>query len=266
MVDHFAIGLAEFRQGRYHEAAEEFLAALEDDPDDPRRWSYLGMALAHLGQGAEAEAALNRAVTIGPEDGESWFHLGVARSLRSEWPEAVSAFRRAVGLLPRDMVAWHRLGVALSEAGDREAASLAFERALVLSREDGRTSAPALGAVDDHLDEAGARAERPEAETWLSLALSLLRLGDSEGAVAAYERAYTIDPERARRSMFRPMMELLAATEGINRGPELAPGGEDDEEDEGEGGGRTPPRPQLDLPRPSGGTGQRIEESSNEEP
>jgi Flp pilus assembly protein TadD len=252
MVDHFAIGLAEFRAGRYAQSARHFREALEEDPDDPRRWSFYGMALAHMGQGPEAEAALSRAVTIGPNDGEAWFHLGVARSLRSEWPEAVSAFRRAVGIIPKDMVAWHRLGVSLSEAGDREAASLAFERALVLSKEDGQTPPPTPGGIDNHLEETGTRADRPEAETWLSLALSLLRLGDSEGAVAAYERAYTIDPERARRSMFRPMMELLAATEGISRSPDGPEGpDEEDEDDEGEGGGRMPPRPKLDLPRPS---------------
>ena len=51
-------------------------------------------------------------------------------------------------------------------------------------------------------------------ESWITLALSLLSLGDEEEAVAAYERAYTIDPERAGRSLFRPMLRLLTAAAG----------------------------------------------------
>jgi tetratricopeptide (TPR) repeat protein len=199
------------------------------------------MSLAHLGEGPQAEAALSRAIAIAPNDGESWFHLGVARSLRGEWQPAVSAYRRAVALLPDDLVAWHRLGVALAESGDRDASTAAFERALVLSRETGapEPEEPARtrsGAhPDSHLAEAGEREDPREAESWLSLALSLLSLGDEEEAVAAYERAYTIDPERAQRSLFRPMLRLMTVAAGRPV--------EDEEAPEGAPEGPEPPRP-----------------------
>lgn len=195
-----------------------FLDVIREEPTDASAWSYYGISLAHIGRAAEAEAALARAIQLAPANGEAWFHLGVARSLREEWGDAASAYRRAVALAPDDMVAWHRLGVALAESGEEPSASAAFERALVLSRsvptdEEEPGSRPSF---DDHVEEVGAREGSREAKSWLDLSLSLLSLGDEDAAVAAYERAYTLDPTRAQNSLFRPMLTLLTA---VNGGP-----------------------------------------------
>jgi tetratricopeptide (TPR) repeat protein len=241
-----------FLQEDWRQAVRAFREALWEQPREARAWSYLGMSLAHLGQGGEAEAALSRALALAPGDGEAWFHLGVARSLRGEWNPAVSAYRRAVAYLPGDLVAWHRLGVALAECGDKDAATAAFERALVLSRETGAPlpgELPRTGASEhDHLAEAGVREDAREVESWLSLSLALLSLGDEEEAMAAYERAYTIDPERARRSLFRPMLQLLTLAQG------------EPVEDEADRPAPAPsdrrPRPELPLARPGEPSGR----------
>ncbi len=218
MTQRFDVGMQLLRQKQYDRAAGAFLDVVRESPTHAQAWSNYGIALVHAGRAAEAETALSRAIALAPDDSEAWFHLGVARSERDEWGDAVSAYRHAVGLDPTDVVAWHRLGVALAETGDETGASAAFERALVLSREP---SAPAEGdsgrsaplAVDDHSDEGGEREGAREAKSWLDLALSLLTLGDEEEAVAAYERAYTLDPERASHSLFRPMLHLLASAD-----------------------------------------------------
>jgi tetratricopeptide (TPR) repeat protein len=246
VTQQFDLGMAHFLREEWRAASHAFQEVLREAPHEARAWSYFGMALAHLGQGAEAEAALSRAIALSPHEGESWFHLGVARALRNEWSGAVSAYRRAVALMPGDLVAWHRLGVALAESGDREGATAAFERALVLSRETGapvpeNPVTTSFTRPDSHLAEAGAREDAREVESWITLALSLLSLGDEEEAVAAYERAYTIDPERAGRSLFRPMLRLLTAAAGQPL------------EDEPAGPERPlpRPRPQFHLPGPA---------------
>ncbi len=226
MHPRFDLAIRQFLGRQYEEASQVFREVLRDDPENPAAWSFYGMTLAHLGRGADAEAALSRAVKLAPQNGEAWFHLGVARSLREEWPEAASAYRRAVALAPDDVVAWHRLGVALAESGEERAASSAFERALVLSREvpssdAGRPPIPAH-RLDDHTEEPGEREGAREAKSWLDLALSLLSLGDQEEAVAAYERAYTLDPARARSSLFRPMLRLVTAVSAETDGPAAA--------------------------------------------
>jgi tetratricopeptide (TPR) repeat protein len=240
----FDIAVHYFLRREYERAAREFRELLGSAPDDARVWSYYGICLAHLSRAAEAEAALARAVSLAPANEETWFHLGIARSLREEWEDAASAYRRAVALAPDDLVAWHRLGVALAEAGEETAAAAAFERALVLSRDvpggtEPKTLAHASGD-DDHLQETGEREGSREAKSWIELALSLLSLGEEDEAVAAYERAVTLDPERAQRSLFRPMLRLLTA---ISADPG-APAGVAEE-------GPAPPRPERnERPRP----------------
>ncbi|HTP56169.1 MAG TPA: tetratricopeptide repeat protein [Thermoplasmata archaeon] len=244
MNPRFDLGIHRFLSRQYEEAAGAFRDVLKENPTDAAAWSFYGMALAHLGRGADAEAALSRAVALAPQNGEAWFHLGVARSLREEWPDAASAYRRAVAIAPDDVVAWHRLGVALAESGDETAASVAFERALVLSREvpsgEAGRAPPRPNRLDDHTDEAGAREGAREAKSWLDLALSLLSLGEQDEAIAAYERAYTLDPVRARASLFRPMLRLVTAV-GEEAGPaDRAPPGRPERP-----ASVVPPRPEV---------------------
>lgn len=226
MTREFDVGLELFSRKEYVRAAKTFEEVLLGDPHHARAWSYLGISLAHAGRAQEAEEALRRAIELAPANGECWFHLGVAQTLEADWPHAAETFRHAAALMPSDLAAWHRLGVALAESGDTEGSAAAFERALILSRETdapGRTVRPMRGPSDDHLSEPGEREGPKEAESWISLALSLLTLGDVEEAVAAYERGYSVDPNRARHSMFRPMLKLLSAT---SDGPgEPLPGG-----------------------------------------
>jgi tetratricopeptide (TPR) repeat protein len=214
----FDLGVHHFLRREYDLAQRAFLDVVREHPTDGSAWSYYGICLAHLGNAAEAESALTRAVSLQPGNAETWFHLGVARSLREEWGDAALAYRRAVALAPADLVAWHRLGVTLAESGDESGAAAAFERALVLSRDVPSAEDPERSVVrasgDDHLEESGPREGAREAKSWLELALSLLTLGEEEEAIAAYDRAYTLDPDRAARSLFRPMLKLLSAVQG----------------------------------------------------
>ena len=256
LTHRFDIAVHYFLRHEYENAAVAFREVVRESPADGRAWAYLGISLTHVGDAPEAEGALSRALALTPENAEAWFHLGVARSLRDEWVSAAKAYQRAVALAPEDMVAWHRLGVALAESGDEPAASVAFERALVLSRESplpadapaaslppasptpARTAVVERSPADDHLEETGEREGAREAKSWLDLALSLLSLGDEEEAIAAYERAYTLDPERARRSLFRPMLRLITAVqEGAGEGSGA------------DGLGPTDPRPRPEMPR-----------------
>lgn len=216
MSQRFDLGVHFTLAGEYERAIRSFQEVLVDEPLNGRAWAYFGMALAHLGRSAEAEAALSRSLALTPANGEAWFHLGISRGLRGEWQEAASALRRAVAYLPEDLVAWHRLGVALAESQEPDAAAAAFERALVLSRETGigALEEPAPPRGDAHLEEAQEPEGPREAESWLDLALSLLSLGEEEEAIAAYERALALDPPRAHASLFRPMLQLLTLAAG----------------------------------------------------
>jgi tetratricopeptide (TPR) repeat protein len=254
----FNIAVHYFLRREYETAASAFREVVAESPADAAAWAYYGISLAHLGRAAEAEGALSRAIALSPENSEAWFHLGVARSLRDEWASAAQAYQRTVALTPGDMVAWHRLGVALAESGDEPSATAAFERALVLSREVApaddapepdlpapppRVAPPVRVAADDHLRETGEREGAREAKSWLDLALSLLSLGDEDEAIAAYERAYTLDPERAGRSLFRPMLRLVTAVQEESTESDIL--WPNDPRRPPEGPRRSPPRPDV---------------------
>ena len=262
MTHRFDIAVSYFLRHEYERAASAFREVVRESPADGRAWAYLGISLAHVGQAADAEGALSRAIALTPENAEAWFHLGVARSLREEWVSAAQAYQKTVALTPSDMVAWHRLGVALAESGDEPAAAVAFERALVLSRGEPATpeavAPPAPVArvreppppraalpADDHLQETGEREGAREAKSWLDLALSLLSLGDQDEAIAAYERAYTLDPERARRSLFRPMLKLITAVQETPESDAAEATGPSDPRQPPEAPRRRPPRPEI---------------------
>ncbi len=254
MGESFDLGVQFFLRHEYGEAVRSFRTAIREDPEHAAAWAYYGISLAHVGLAVEAEEALSRAVALSPQNPEAWFHLGIARSLREEWGLAASAYRHAVALTPDDMVAWHRLGVALAESGEEVAASAAFERALVLSREltggPAPPPAPELPPPDDRVEENGEREGGRESKSWLDLALSLLSLGDMEEAVAAFERAYTLDPVRAERSLFRPMLRLLTAVEGgpVDDEPEASGAPRPDlERREPEPEDRRPPEPRREV-------------------
>jgi tetratricopeptide (TPR) repeat protein len=260
VTQRFDIAVHYFLRREYESAVAAFREVVGGNPADAAAWAYYGISLAHLGRAAEAEGALSRAIALAPENSEAWFHLGVARSLRDEWVSAAQAYQRTVALTPSDMVAWHRLGVALAESGDEPSAAAAFERALVLSREvspsaeapEPEASGPpswtpplSRSSSDDHLEETGEREGAREAKSWLDLALSLLSLGDEDEAIAAYERAYTLDPERARRSLFRPMLRLVTAVQEGSEETDLEAPIPKDPRRPSDGPRRTFPRPEI---------------------
>ncbi|MCI4367685.1 MAG: tetratricopeptide repeat protein, partial [Thermoplasmata archaeon] len=74
MSQRFDLGVHFTLRGEHDRAVRAFEEVVKDEPFNPRAWSYLGMALAHLGRGAEAEASLSRALSLVPANGEAWFH------------------------------------------------------------------------------------------------------------------------------------------------------------------------------------------------
>ena len=192
----FDVGLELFARKEYARAAKAFEEVLFGDPHHARAWSYLGISLAHMGRAGDAEQALQRAIRIAPSNGECWFHLGVAQGLEADWARAAERF----GTRPRSC----RRTWPPGSAGGGVGGSWRHRR----QRRRVRTCVDPLprhgaversihhlrGSSDDHLLQPGRRERPEEAESWISLALSLLTLGDVEEAVAAYERGYSVDP------------------------------------------------------------------------
>ena len=133
-------GRTAFRAGRYGDAAAEFRAAVESDPDDVAARVNLGSALGQAGDRVGAIHQYRAALGLDPDNAAASFNLG-ALLLREGAPaQAVEHLRRAADRLPGDAEVQLELGRALAATGQAQQALGALERAAELApfHEDAR--------------------------------------------------------------------------------------------------------------------------------
>lgn len=132
----YARGITYERTQRWPEAEEDFLKALELEPDQPLVLNYLGYSWVdqhlHLDR---AKAMLHRAVELRPEDGFIVDSLGWAYYRLGEHAKAVEYLERAVELEPGDPVINDHLGDAYWRVGRTREARFQWERALAFDPE-----------------------------------------------------------------------------------------------------------------------------------
>lgn len=147
-------GMSLLQMGDFRDAANEFLAALENEP--PR--FYLGRTLLGLGRArmgyqdfTGAEANLSRLLSEAPEvvpTGYSWFQLGLARIRQGKWDDAVRALETAISECRDDklanraaeMVAFAGQGGFTVQVGAYSRKSLADKEAERLRKKDYQVS------------------------------------------------------------------------------------------------------------------------------
>lgn len=160
------------RQGRYGDAAAEWVRALALDPDDARAHNNLAFALARLGRMEEAIAHWRKALAANDELPQVHGNLARALMAGGREEEAVPHWRRALELGPDDAIARENLGVALLHRGEIDAAVQQLRRAV-------------------ELDPAGAGAR-------YNLGVALLRSGHAGEAIAQYQRVLELGPPNAQ--------------------------------------------------------------------
>ena len=111
-------GIVLGRQGRLDDAAAMFRHALAADPQHPRAYANLAVALERLGRLDESLAAARRAIELAPGDANPHHTLGKTLVKLNRLSEAIASLRRAVQLAPNDAEAHGSLAKALLLSGD----------------------------------------------------------------------------------------------------------------------------------------------------
>ena len=154
---HYVRGIALERAGDWARAEQDFLAALEVNPDNPYVLNYLGYTW--VDQGTHLDEALDmikRAVEQRPQDGYIVDSLGWALYRLEDYEGAVRYLERAVELEPGDPVINDHLGDAYWQVGRRDEARYQWKRALTLSEDDDvELMAPIQAKVEGGLDAGG---------------------------------------------------------------------------------------------------------------
>ncbi len=130
-------GIAFERSDQWARAEEDFLRALDLEPDQPFVMNYLAYSWVeqnvHLDR---AEEMLIRAVELRPDDGYIVDSLGWAYYRLGDYESAVHYLEKAVELRPQDSVINDHLGDAYWQTDRRMEARFQWRRALSLDPED----------------------------------------------------------------------------------------------------------------------------------
>lgn len=154
----FALGLAYQGEGRWEQAAEAFLKAALNDPDDARAHNGLGISLGVLGRHDSAVAAFERAASLDPLSAQYRNNLGFALLLDGRPASAKQQLKAALLLEPGHTLALENLGradEALASAARASAAAevaaaptgASPEAAMPVAAEPAKTDEPAPAAA-----------------------------------------------------------------------------------------------------------------------
>lgn len=133
----FQLGEAYERTRRYDEAADQFQAVLEIQPQNSTAMNYLGYMWADNGENLEQALELvRRAVALEPDNGAYVDSLGWALFRLGEFEEARRHLERANQLAPEDSTILEHLGDVYVALGDTGRAREAYEHALAINDEE----------------------------------------------------------------------------------------------------------------------------------
>jgi tetratricopeptide (TPR) repeat protein len=167
---HYNLGNLYSRQDKLAEAAQEYEAALNAEPDFVVAHNNLGAVLLRQRRFDEAVAHYSAAVRLRPEY-QYYYNLANALMDAGKPAEAVTNYQQALRLNPNFSLARHYLGLALQAEGKTNAATTEFRAALPLQ--------PDYESAEH------------------DLANRLVDAGKLDEAVAHYLAALRLDPNRA---------------------------------------------------------------------
>ena len=99
---HFGLGYLLWTQSQYADAAPEFAAELENDPQHTQSRQYLGDSYVQMAEYAKAEPELKKAVAADPSLAMAHRDLGIVYAETGMKEEAISELQKAIALDAKD--------------------------------------------------------------------------------------------------------------------------------------------------------------------
>lgn len=129
----FYRGMSLLRLDRPDPAMNDFVRAVELDPDYAPPHAGRAEVLVRRRALDEADAALDRALALEPRLAEGWYARGLVLGSRGEVQRAVEAFQEALRIDPRLAYAHYQLGLAHNQSGRVDLAIDHLEKFLELA-------------------------------------------------------------------------------------------------------------------------------------
>ncbi len=131
---HFGLGYLLWMQGQTQEAAQQFQAELDNDPEHAQAMLYLADSEIQMNQPESARPLLEKLLKINPKIPMAHLDLGIVYSEAGQNEEALAQFKTAIALKPDDVNAHYRLGRLYRAMGRTAEAKTEFDQSKKLNK------------------------------------------------------------------------------------------------------------------------------------
>lgn len=181
------LGIMYFKLNNFERAADAFKKSIEADPDNGAGYLYLGtihmMNYITCGNHEELNKALEpfeTAIRLRHHTPQAYFYLGYILAELKRWQDAEKAYQKAIKAQKDFGAAYLNLARMYSDwSSSDEANGENYLRKAISTFED-------LAKIESH-----------NSETYNYIGYLYVELGESEGAIHAFERALEADPQNA---------------------------------------------------------------------
>ncbi len=131
---HFGLGYLLWNLMQYEEAAKEFQAELDNNPEHAQALTYLADTNIKLNHPEPALPLLEKAIRLDPKLELAHLDLGILYSDTGRQSEALQEFKTAAALNPNDVNVHWRLGRFYQAAGEKAMAKAEFDKTRSLQK------------------------------------------------------------------------------------------------------------------------------------
>jgi Flp pilus assembly protein TadD len=124
------LGVTSFHNGAFEMARDQFLEAVNVDPDFAEAYNNLGLAYTELDDEEKATEAFSRAVELNPSLHAAYNNLGYIFFKKGDYDQAIEMYNEALGRSTHNSSAYTNLGNAYFKLDRIEDAKLAWSKAL----------------------------------------------------------------------------------------------------------------------------------------
>ncbi len=175
--------------------------AAKVDPENIEAYQYLGLVFYYQNDFAGAIEAFERGLKVKPDDAFSHFQIGESYQVQSEWDSAIPHYKRAIECEPQYAEAYRKLGLCEEFLKQLDAAGEAYGKAIEIAPGYFEPYKDLWRVYADVEPEKGVATLAAIAETHPDLYTLQWYLGhfknkagDSEGALAAFDKCLEISP------------------------------------------------------------------------
>lgn len=131
---HFGLGYLLWTGSQYDEAAQQFQAELDNNPQNVQALVYLADANIRLGQLDRAQPLLEKALHLDPRFEMTHLEFGILDSESGKNEQALRELRQAASLDPQDVQVHWRLARLYQTMGRKQEARAEFDRTRTLTK------------------------------------------------------------------------------------------------------------------------------------